>query len=414
MGGLRLKKRLRVVVSHLKDLLFDPEKLSIVGYVLLFIELVLNIFIIHRVNYTEIDWRAYMQEVEGVLNGTTDYVQLKGDTGPLVYPAGFVYIFSALYFFTNSGRDVRMAQYVFAIFYLIMLHLVFHLYAKTRKTPPYVLILMSASSYRIHSIFVLRLFNDAVAMLILYVALGLFIKKRWSMGCLMYSFAVSVKMNILLFAPALFFVLLNTGGYLHTFKNLTVCALVQLIPALPFLIGNYESYILRAFDLGRVFEYEWTVNYRCIPEWLFLSKSFHLVLLALHVGVLLAFIPRFMRYCAINRVQTDNGGSIYLLLPDQILFPMFVSNFIGIVFARSLHYQFYVWYYHSIPYILWSLPITTLAKLLLWGLIEMSWNTYPSTVYSSCTLHACHLSILCVLWFCWPQKSRYVIKKKTA
>ena len=33
---------------------------------------------------TEIDWVAYMQEVEGALNGTLDYSQLRGDTGPLV------------------------------------------------------------------------------------------------------------------------------------------------------------------------------------------------------------------------------------------------------------------------------------------------------------------------------------------
>lgn len=37
---------------------------------------------------TEIDWLAYMQEVEGVANGTWDYTKLRGDTGPLVYPAG--------------------------------------------------------------------------------------------------------------------------------------------------------------------------------------------------------------------------------------------------------------------------------------------------------------------------------------
>lgn len=37
---------------------------------------------------TEIDWIAYMQEVEGVVNGTWDYTKLRGDTGPLVYPAG--------------------------------------------------------------------------------------------------------------------------------------------------------------------------------------------------------------------------------------------------------------------------------------------------------------------------------------
>ena len=44
---------------------------------------------------TEIDWKAYMQEVAGVLEfGEFDYLELKGDTGPLVYPAGFVYIYS--------------------------------------------------------------------------------------------------------------------------------------------------------------------------------------------------------------------------------------------------------------------------------------------------------------------------------
>lgn len=33
---------------------------------------------------TEIDWIAYMQEVEGFLNGTLNYTLLKGQTGPLV------------------------------------------------------------------------------------------------------------------------------------------------------------------------------------------------------------------------------------------------------------------------------------------------------------------------------------------
>lgn len=31
---------------------------------------------------------AYMQEVGGYLGGELDYMKLKGDTGPLVYPAG--------------------------------------------------------------------------------------------------------------------------------------------------------------------------------------------------------------------------------------------------------------------------------------------------------------------------------------
>ncbi|KAI1883007.1 hypothetical protein AGOR_G00240790 [Albula goreensis] len=80
---------------------------------------------------------------------------------------------------------------------------------------------------------------------------------------------------------------------------------------------------------------------------------------------------------------------------------LFTSNFIGMCFSRSLHYQFYVWYFHTLPYLLWSGGVKKLAHLLrvlILGLIELSWNTYPSTVYSSAALHVCHLIILVSLW----------------
>lgn len=32
------------------------------------------------------------------------------------------------------------------------------------------------------------------------------------------------------------------------------------------------------------------------------------------------------------------------------------------------------------------------------GLIELSWNTYPSTSFSSASLHVCHAVILLQLW----------------
>jgi len=82
---------------------------------------------------TEIDWKAYMDEVEGFLNGTLDYQYLKGDTGPLVYPAGFVYFFSALYNLTDHGRDLKLAQWIYGGFYLVMMFLVFRIYCRSRK-----------------------------------------------------------------------------------------------------------------------------------------------------------------------------------------------------------------------------------------------------------------------------------------
>ncbi|ETE58664.1 Dol-P-Man:Man(5)GlcNAc(2)-PP-Dol alpha-1,3-mannosyltransferase, partial [Ophiophagus hannah] len=74
-----------------------------------------------------------MDEVEGVVNGTLDYTQLKGDTGPLVYPAGFVYIFMGLYYATDRGTNIRLAQYFFATLYLATLLLVFRIYSRTNK-----------------------------------------------------------------------------------------------------------------------------------------------------------------------------------------------------------------------------------------------------------------------------------------
>lgn len=64
--------------EFLNKLIFDPNYLWLTCWMLLIIETFLNIFIIQRVKYTEIDWIAYMQEVEGFLNGTLSYKELSG------------------------------------------------------------------------------------------------------------------------------------------------------------------------------------------------------------------------------------------------------------------------------------------------------------------------------------------------
>lgn len=64
--------------DFVQKLVFDPSTIGVTCWALLFVEFFLNILIIERVRYTEIDWIAYMQEVQGFLNGTWDYSQLKG------------------------------------------------------------------------------------------------------------------------------------------------------------------------------------------------------------------------------------------------------------------------------------------------------------------------------------------------
>ena len=383
----------------------DPRKLLLPALIFVILEVIVNFIVIEKVPYTEIDWKAYMQEVEGFLNGTLDYSKLKGDTGPLVYPAGFVYIFTILYYVTSQGVNIKLAQYLFALLHVILLILVFRIYERTKKVPPYVLILVFSTSYRIHSIFVLRLFNDPIAMTLLFGSINAFMDQKWYLGSVLYSLAVSVKMNILLFAPSLLLAYIINLGIFHTVLNLSICACVQLILGLPFLVKYPLEYIKDAFDLGRIFEFKWTVNWRFLSKDTFINPYFHLTLLILHLLTLIYFAPKWIKYFdsfkKLNTVQKDLDSQfdkktqVNMSTTSQLfILPMFFTNFIGIVFSRSLHYQFYIWYYHTLPYLAWCCDFKIATRLVILGLIELCWNTYPSTIFSSICLHICHLILL--------------------
>ena len=81
---------------------------------------------------TEIDWVAYMEEVSGFLGGEWDYAKLKGQTGPLVYPAGFVYIYSILYYVTQFGKNILLAQYIFLGIYLAFIAVLLSIYHQAK------------------------------------------------------------------------------------------------------------------------------------------------------------------------------------------------------------------------------------------------------------------------------------------
>ena len=46
----------------------------------------------------------------------------------------------------------------------------------------------------------------------------------------------------------------------------------------------------------------------------------------------------------------------------DIVLTLMTSNFIGMCFSRSLHYQFYVWYFHTLHYLLWNTYLPTVVR----------------------------------------------------
>jgi len=235
---------------------------------------------------TEIDWVAYMQEVQGYQEGERDYTKLKGDTGPLVYPAGFVYLFSVLR--TITGGAIPPAQYIFAALYLATQAAVMALYIRSRSLPPWSLALVCLSR-RLHSIFVLRLFNDCWAMFVAYLATLALQSRRWPLAIFLYSAAVSIKMNVLLFAPGVLAVILKEASPNAALRGVLTGVVLQALLGSPFLVTYPLSYLSRAFEFSRVFTYKWTVNWHFLPEEVFVSGKFAIVLLAVHARLLVAF-----------------------------------------------------------------------------------------------------------------------------
>ena len=103
------------------------------------------------------------------------------------------------------------------------------------------------------------------------------------------SLAISVKMSVLLYMPALVLILLQQVGAAQTFSNLTLMLIFQLILGWPFLSAYPMEYVTGAFDFSREFLFKWTVNWRFLGEEMFLNPVFAKSLLASTVVALVAF-----------------------------------------------------------------------------------------------------------------------------
>ena len=404
------------IIDGLKYMLFNPDANIILMPLLLLTESMVLKLIVNNVAYTEIDYKAYMEQLAMIDDlGELNYDHIEGGTGPLVYPAGHVILFRCMRWLTEGMEHVERGQAAFRYLYLLTLFHQFLVYYRL-QIPPWCIAVVCLSK-RLHSIYVLRLFNDCFTTLfVIHCVLGYWRaaslqspKTRFivsTLTSLVYGFAVSVKMNALLYLPGVLAALyvINDGHIIACVPSLLAMLAVQIVVALPFLRSYPYQYLHGAFNFSRQFMFEWSVNWQFIGEDGFLSPEFQRSLLLSQVVLLVyLFASRWtpgralfkdIASSIIHPFSAVIAGSTSAQRTFLVSRFLICANYIGILFSRSLHYQFLTWYHWTIPIMLaWSrMPIY--LGLPWYVLHEYCWNSYPPNSTASALLIALNSILL--------------------
>ncbi|PPQ65312.1 hypothetical protein CVT24_011439 [Panaeolus cyanescens] len=329
-------------LACIHSLLFDSRYFWILAGLVILGEVALTSLIVQYVPYTEIDWETYMIQIKVFLGGQHNYSLITGPTGPLVYPAGHVRVHQFLYDITGGGINVPLAQWIYSTLYIASLFLSCSIYRLAGNVPNWAILLLPLSK-RLHSIYVLRLFNDCWAVVAVQAAIVAFQRGYFDTGIMLFSFALSVKMSILLYLPGLLVILVKRRGLVSTFMSMVTIAATQILFAIPFLKEDPWAYLRCAFDFERVFLYKWTVNWRFFDEETFLSPRLSVALLVGHLSLLVAF--GLFKWC-----ELDGGtwfvirralkrpllpAEIALTTPDFVATVLFTSNLLLLTMAKK-------------------------------------------------------------------------------
>jgi len=83
-------------------------------------------------------------------------------------------------------------------------------------------------SKRLHSIYLLRCFNDCFAIGALFLCIYFYQRRDWTFGTLAYTFGLSIKMNLLLVLPAVAIILYQAIGPSRAYRQALVFMQLQV------------------------------------------------------------------------------------------------------------------------------------------------------------------------------------------
>ena len=212
----------------------------------------------------------------------------------------------------------------------------------------------------------------------------------------------------------------TSAGAKWPLRNRYLADTRQYLLAAPFLRANASGYLSRAFEFSRQFLFKWTVNWRFMGEEVFLSREFAITQAICNISGLLLFLSTRWTIPSGLSLTEIAGTLIYPLRPEvqQPIARRITSSFIstsiltsmvvGLLFARTLHYQFYSYIAWSSPFLLWKSGLHPVLIYSVWIAQEWAWNVYPSTDISSMVVVGCLAIQVSGVW--WGTREEFQAK----
>ena len=129
--------------------------------------------------------------------------------------------------------------------------------------------------------------------------------------------------------------------------------------------------------------------------------------MGVHLALLLIFLLfkwEKISFNLLKDVRLNDWSWEMKVIPMNKIFllrVMFICNFIGVFCFRSLHYQFILWFFPSLPFLIWQTRLNDILKVAAIFFYTNGWS-FRKEVWRSQMIFAIH-SILFILLLCFDQ-----------
>ena len=391
---------------------------NVILFVLL-VEIIKWAFILLFDNYRNMYYSTYDGQATLYLNGVRKYNQYVNMEGPCHNPALDIYLHVILKKITSDAKNPYAAILWGTLWHLLIWFMAVKIYQEAfeKHSSNVLLVTICCFGIKYTWISVKYAYGECYSVFVVLIAVYLFQKGYSILACAAFSVALGLRIHMMYYLPGIFLILCLSKSFWKALFLVGFIIFMQFVWAIEFISlypTEYFSSVLDAnaiFDLNaQINQYKWVASRKDTLRYLVDSHLLNVFLVIIAVLtwiylLLVRWLPllhpdRELKWDVICRSIGFELGSIFRL--DVKLSPYFVaevlllSNYIWLLWARTLHEQFTVYYWYSLPFLMYPILISNKIELgfVVCFLVILDWS-YSDPKFSTintffmCSIHMC-------------------------